>query len=34
MQEFWYDYVKQKYGEKAESCQNRYRQFHCIHKNK
>ena len=24
MQEFWYDYVKQKYGEKAESCLNRY----------
>ena len=31
MYEFWYDYVKSEYGEKAKL---RYmdREFHCIHK--
>ena len=30
MYEFWYDYVKPKFGEK----QNFVTWFHCIHKNK
>ena len=33
MYEFWYDYVKPKYGEKAKLCYID-RQFHCIHKNR
>ena len=33
MYEFWYDYVKPKYGEK-ENFLHGNRQFHCIHKNK
>ena len=32
MCEFWYDYVKLEYGEKAKIVLYRYRQFHCIHK--
>ena len=32
MYEFWYDYVKLKYGEKKLFYG--YRQCHCIHKNK
>ena len=34
--DFWYDYVKRKYGEKAELCYtDRGRQwFHCIHENR
>ena len=33
MYEFWYKYVKPKYGEKAKFLLNGYRQFYCIHKN-
>ena len=31
--EFWYDYVKRKYDEKA-ICVYEYRQFPCIHENR
>ena len=30
MYDFWYDYVKPKYSEKAKMCYG-YRQFYCIH---
>ena len=30
--EFWYDYVKLKYGEKVKLLYG-YRQFHCVHEN-
>ena len=33
MYEFWYDYVKAKYGEKRKILSYGYRQFNCIHKN-
>ena len=33
MYEFWYDYVKTKYGEKSKLLYG-YRQFHYIHKNR
>ena len=33
MYEFWYDYVKPKYGEEAKLCYG-YRQFPCIHKSR
>ena len=32
MYEFWYDYVKPKYGEKGKLCY--MEMFHCIHKNR
>ena len=32
MFEFWYDYVKPKYGKKNKVVLYGYRQFHCIHK--
>ena len=32
--EFWYGYVKHKYGEKNKNVLYEYRQFHCIHKNR
>ena len=31
---FWYDYVKPKYGKKNKFVVYGYRQFHCIHKNR
>ena len=34
MHEFWYDYVKPKYGKKIKIMLYRYRQFHCIHKSR
>ena len=34
MYEFWYDYVKPKYGKKIKIMLYRYRQFHCIHKSR
>ena len=34
MYEFWYDYVKPKYGKKNKIVLYGYRQFHCIHKNR
>ena len=33
MDEFWHDYVKPKYGEKAKLCYG-HTQFHCIHKSR
>ena len=33
MYEVWYDYVKPKFGEKAQTVLYEYRQSHCIHKN-
>ena len=30
--DFWYDYVKPKYGKKSKFVVYGYRQFHCIHK--
>ena len=34
MCEIWYDYVKQKYGDKAKLCYVLYGYRHCTHKNK
>ena len=34
MYEFWYDYVKLKYDEKAKLCYLDTDKFHCIHKNR
>ena len=34
MYEFWYDYVKPKFGKKNKILLHGYRQFHCIHKNR
>ena len=34
MYEFWYDYVKPKYGEKSEIMLHGYRQLHSLHENK
>ena len=31
MHEFWYDYVKPKYGEKSKLCYMNT-DFHCLHK--
>ena len=31
--EFWYYYLKPKFGEKVKLCYMDYRQFHSIHKN-
>ena len=34
MYEFWYDYVKPKYGEKVKLCYMDTDMLHCIHKNR
>ena len=33
MYDFWYDFVKPKYGRKCKIGVYGYRQFHCLHKN-